>query len=62
MKRWTLIALITAACLSFTTQTHAQPRIGDTMPSFELQATDGKFYGSKNASGKVSVYFFVGYN
>ena len=62
MKRWIFIALLGAVCLSFATPTYAQPRVGETLPSFELQATDGKFYGSKNASGKVSVYFFVGYN
>lgn len=53
---------MTAASISWTTQTDAQPRVGETMPEFELQATDGRFYGSKNANGKVSIYFFVGYN
>lgn len=62
MKRWILITLLAATCISFTTHANAQPRVGEKMPEFELQATDGKFYGSKNASGKVSVYFFVGYN
>lgn len=62
MKQWTHIALIAALWISIATPIQAQPRVGETMPSFELQATDGKFYGSKNASGKVSVYFFVGYS
>jgi peroxiredoxin len=57
-----LIGLLAAASISLTTQANAQPRIGEKMPEFELQATDGAFYGSKRANGKVSVYFFVGYN
>lgn len=62
MKKWMILALMSVVCLSFATPVQAQPRVGETMPAFELQATDGKFYGSKNAAGKVSVYFFVGYN
>lgn len=62
MKCGSFFALVVAACLTFTTQTQAQPRVGEKLPEFELQATDGKFYGSKNISNKVSVYFFVGYS
>jgi hypothetical protein len=62
MRRWILLSLITAACIGLTTQAHAQPRVGEKMPEFELQSTEGKFHGTKNATGKVSVLFFVGYN
>ena len=61
MKRWFLFTLITAACISFATQIHAQPRVGEKMPEFELQATDGKFYGNKSANKRVSIYFFIGH-
>jgi len=62
MKRWVLFSLITAVCISITAQAHAQPRVGEKMPEFELQSTEGKFHGTKNIAGKVSVLFFVGFN
>jgi len=61
MKRWLLFTLITAVCISFTAQVHAQPRVGEKMPEFELQATDGKFYGNKSTNNKASIYFFMGH-
>jgi hypothetical protein len=62
MQRASIFVLLAVLCLGLTRIVHAQPRVGETMPSFELQATDDRFYGSKNAGGKVSVYFFVGFS
>lgn len=41
---------------------YATARVGEKMDVFELQSTDGPFYGTKNAKGKISVLFFVGYS
>lgn len=40
----------------------ATARVGEQMDEFELQSTEGPFYGTKNAKGKISVLFFVGYS
>lgn len=47
--------------LSFTT-VQAAPEVGAKMPEFELQALDGKFYGTKNAQGKVTILSFLGHS
>ena len=36
--------------------------IGEKVGEFQLQATDGRFYGVSHSTNTVSVLFFVGYN
>ena len=52
------IALFLCLC----TTAFAQPRVGEQVGEFQLQATDGRFYGVSHSTNTVSVLFFVGYN
>jgi hypothetical protein len=46
--------------LSTGTTAWAQPRIGERMPEFQLQGTDGRMYGVSHSNNTISVLFFVG--
>ena len=62
MKKSRLITLGLIALLSFTTSVLAQPRVGEKIPEFQLQATDGKDYGIRYADQKVSIISIIGYS
>jgi len=49
-----------ALFLSISTTATAQHRVGERMPEFQLQGTDGRNYGVKYSTDQVSVLFFVG--
>ena len=50
------------ALLAHSGLAHSEAQVGEKMDEFELQSTDGPFYGTKNANGKISILFFVGYS
>ena len=54
-------ALMCTALFLFITGAFAQPRIGEKMPEFRLQATDQNFYGVQDSDKKISVLFFMGH-
>jgi hypothetical protein len=54
-------ALMCTTLFLFITGAFAQPRIGEKMPEFRLQATDQNFYGIQDGDNKVSVLFFMGH-
>ncbi len=60
MKYLSMLGFLAALCLCTTAS--AQPRVGEKMPEFSLQATDNRHYGVSHSSNTVSVLFFVGYN
>ncbi|MDP6042807.1 MAG: hypothetical protein QGG64_29935 [Candidatus Latescibacteria bacterium] len=64
MKKLRLIKLLIFALILFTsTSVIAQGgRVGEKVPEFQLQGTDGKFYGIKYADNSVSVICIVGYS
>ena len=52
--------LFCALILGISSTAYAQPRIGERMPEFQLQATDSRTYGVSYSSSNVYVLFFVG--
>ena len=62
IRKGLLSALFLAILIITVTQAGAEPQIGAQMDKFRFQSTTGDFYGTENASGKVSVLFFVGYS
>lgn len=47
-------------CASISTIASAEPRVGERMPEFQLQGTDGRMYGISYSANQVSVLFFIG--
>ena len=56
--RFFFLALFLCLC----TTAFAQSRVGEQVPEFQLQATDGRSYGISHSTNTVSVLLFVGYN
>ena len=56
--RFFSIALFLCLC----TTAFAQSNVGEKVNEFQLQATDGRFYGVNHSNNTVSVLFFIGYN
>ena len=48
--------------LGFSTIAFAQPRVGEKIPEFELQGTDGEMYGVKYSDKRVSIISIIGYS
>ncbi len=48
--------------LGLCTTAFAQPRVGEQVAEFQLQATNGSLYGVSHSNNTVSVLFFIGYN
>lgn len=63
MKKQLWITLLLFAAFSgANTAVHAEGRVGDTVPEFQLQGTDGKMYGITYADNQVSVICLIGYS
>jgi len=60
--RFLSIFVVMVALLAHSGLAHSEAQVGEKMDEFELQSTDGPFYGTKNANGKISILFFVGYS
>lgn len=60
MKHLRFFSLALFLCLC--TTAFAQSNLGEKINEFQLQATDGRFYGVSHSNNTVSVLFFVGYN
>ncbi len=62
MKHLQMRIFSLALFLCLCTTAFAQPGVGEKVGEFQLQATDGRFYGVNHSNNTVSVLFFVGYN
>jgi hypothetical protein len=61
MKNLRLLKILfLASALGISNTAWAQPRVGERMPEFQLQGTDGRMYGISHSNDTVSVLFFVG--
>ena len=60
MKHLQMRILSIALFLCLCTTAFAQSRVGEKVGEFQLQATDGKFYGVSHSTNTVSVLFFIG--